>query len=66
MAEYNTLCLRCSHYDHFQKLSSSLHLFDKMCWTGKAWDTNCKCPKHIEKNLEYLEYLYEQETRKNF
>lgn len=64
MAEHDTLCLICGHYDHFIKLSS-LSLFDNMCWTGTMWNTDCKCLKHISTNLEYLEYRYDKKNKKS-
>lgn len=60
MAEYDTKCLICNHYDHFQ----ATKIFPKMCWNGFYWDKECKCEKYISTNLEYLEYKYDKKNQK--
>ena len=66
MAEYNTPCRVCKHYDHHFGLPYEDEIiFKKMCWTGRMWDMNCECKKHVSTNLGYLEWKYEQKNKKS-
>lgn len=61
MSDFDTKCRICGHYDHFFITPYDGELFKKpMCWNGRRWIYDCKCRKHIESNLEFLEWKYEQ------
>ena len=68
MTEFCNPCLVCNHYDHFiTDAGREFFGLKKFCWSKQEakWIFNCECPKHVEANLEYLEYLYDKKNKES-